>query len=122
MKAADESQFNLRSIFYVTFVASVLVAVFAPTLRGPRSGQSRRFLGQIQVATIVISLVHLARQRHSVQQRAGAKTFGTSFKKAAEFDSSRILRVIPELRDEILQRINAQLPSPKLGDSAKMSP
>jgi|GEM_PF-3896430 len=91
------SQFNLRSVFYVTFLASVFVAVFAPVFRGFRSEQSRWILGQIQVGTIATSLVHFARQRHSARQRAGAKTFGTSFKKAATFDSSRDIAPLKSL-------------------------
>lgn len=88
---SDKSQFNLRSVFYVTLLACVLVAVFAPVLRGFQSEQWKWFLvqGVFQLVTIVTSLFFNARWRRSALQRAGVKSYGTSFKEAVEFDSSR---------------------------------
>ena len=60
-------------------------------LRGFRSEQWRWFLiqGAFQLITIVTSLFLHARYRRAIVQQAGVKSYGTSYKQAIEFESSR---------------------------------
>lgn len=81
-------QFNLRTVFYLTFLGAVLSAVSAPLLRAWNTEQQLRFLvvGGVELLLFGIGVYWLWHQRERARDTAGRVIYRSSFRSRMTVD------------------------------------